>query len=49
MKLPTKILENAVTEISKLPGIGKKNCTKAFLISSEKRFTILKRYIKGNY
>ena len=37
MKLPTKIIENAVNEISKLPGIGKKNSSKALSLPIKKK------------
>ena len=41
MKLPTKIIENAVNEISKLPGIGKKTALRLslFLLKKETQFT----------
>ena len=41
MKLPTKIIENAVNEISKLPGIGKKTALRLslFLLKKEMQFT----------
>ena len=41
MKLPTKIIENAVNEISKLPGIGKKTALRLslFLLKKEPQFT----------
>ena len=41
MKLPTKIIENAVNEISKLPGIGKKTALRVslFLLKKETQFT----------
>ena len=41
MKLPTKLLEDAVNEISKLPGIGKKTALRLslFLLKKEKDFT----------
>ena len=40
MKLPTKLLEDAVNEISKLPGIGK-NGIKTFPVSPKKKRKIL--------
>ena len=41
MKLPTKIIENAVNEISKLPCIGKKTALRLslFLLKKETQFT----------
>ena len=41
MKLPTKILENAVTEISKLPGIGKKTALRLslYLLKKDSQFS----------
>ena len=41
MKLPTKIIEIAVNEISKLPGIGKKTALRLslFLLKKETQFT----------
>jgi len=41
MKLPTKILENAVTEISKLPGIGKKTALRLslYLLKKDLQFS----------
>ena len=41
MKLPTKIIENAVNEISKLPGIGKKTALRLslFLLKKDLQFS----------
>ena len=41
MRLPTKIIEDAVNEISKLPGIGKKTALRLslFLLKKDLDFT----------
>ena len=41
MKLPTKIIENAVNEISKLPGIGKKTALRLslYLLKKDLQFS----------
>jgi recombination protein RecR len=37
MQLPSILLENAVAEFAKLPGIGKKNCIKISITLIKKR------------
>ena len=48
MKLPTKIIENAVNEISKLPGIGKKTALRLSLYLLKKDQQISKNISKAN-
>ena len=46
MKLPTKIIENAVNEISKLPGIGKKTALRLSLYLLKKDLDFSKIFQK---
>ena len=47
MKLPTKIIENAVNEISKLPGIGKKTALRLSLYLLKKDLQFSKNISKA--
>ena len=47
MRLPTKIIEEAVNEISKLPGIGKKTALRLSLFLLKKDISFTKNISKA--